>query len=93
MELITLVAFSTAFVCHVLINKTFVANTVASLSATFITWLLASSEFGWLDFTFLKNISLTLGVSVAISVLVGLVFFNQKNGCKVKTNSIDKPDD
>lgn len=84
MELITLVALCTAFICHVLIDKTLIANVVASVSATLITWIVVGRDFGWLDYTFLKNISLTLGVSIVISVLIGLVFFNNKNGCKVK---------
>ena len=84
MDLVALVALCTAFICHVLISKTLIANSVSSISATLISWLLAGSEFGWMDFTFLKNISLTLGVSIIVSVLVGLVFFNNRNKCKVK---------
>lgn len=42
----------------------------ATLTATFVTWLLTMTHFGWMDEVFLKNLAMTLGITAIPAALV-----------------------
>ncbi len=50
--------------------RSWLAFVGATLTATFLTWLLLMTHFGWMDEVFLKNLAITLGLTAIPALLI-----------------------
>lgn len=72
--MIAIVAIVIAVFWHFLLEKMWLAIVGSTITATFVSWALLSSHFGWLDETFYKNMAMTLAISFAASFIIGAIF-------------------
>ena len=74
MEIVVIFSTITGFFSHYLIKRVVLANAVSAVLATLMTWLLAWSQRSVVEIVFIRDISVTVVLAVAVSVIVGLVF-------------------
>ena len=78
--IVVVIALVSALCWHSLLKRPLIASVGSTLTSVMVIWLLASSYIGYLDWQFIKNMVGVLLISLAVSLIVGLLF--KKMGSK-----------